>query len=199
MPTKPLVRSLADADPGYVAAKSLVDKLTGQRSKLDAEENDLLDRLRNRPAVSEMTARVAALLGDEPPSEDAEPNGLRARLTAIAVERVDLQAALEHANQRLAVARYAASKTVCAEVRGEYSARVQRLAKALITAAAESAALDELSDALEREDIAWSGHLPPLRATRVVGHRGDRVAGWLREAATTGFIKRTDIPKELQV
>ncbi|NTF80534.1 hypothetical protein [Rhizobium rhizogenes] len=197
MPTKTLVRSLADADPGYAAAKSLVDKLTGQRSKLDAEENILLERLRNRPPAVEETRRVAALLGDEPPSDNAEPDGLRARLKTLAAERVDLRAAIDIANQRLATARHGASAIICKEVKPAYEIRVKALAGALIAAHVAHEELLALISDLNDADITWTGALPPMQASNVFGHDGGRVGGWLHEAAQAGFVDKKIIPLEL--
>ncbi len=195
---KPVIKSLADADSGYVAAKALVDKLGSQRSKLDAEENALLERLRNRGPAPEQTSRVAMLLGDALPADNVEPDGLRARLTAIAAERADLRAAIEIANQRLATARHRASATICGEVKPAYQAAVKNLADQLIAADAAHRRLVEIIDALNAADVAWTGHLPPAQATGILGERGVKVARWLHDVARHGFVKKADIPKELQ-
>lgn len=193
----PIVHSLAEADGGYAAAKALVDKLTSQRAKLDAEESALFERLRNRVPAPEQTGRVAALLGDAPPADDGEPDGLRARLTAIAAERADLRAAIEIANQRLAAARHRASVAICGQVKPAYDAAVKDLADQLIAADAAHRRLVKLIDALNAADVAWTGHLPPAQASTILGERGAKVARWLHDVARHGFIKRTDIPKEL--
>ncbi|MBB4580380.1 hypothetical protein GGE45_002710 [Rhizobium aethiopicum] len=192
------VRSLADADPTYAAAKELVARLKASAAKIDAEESELLTRLASRPATTEKTGRVAALLGDAAPDDDEAPDGLRARLKAIAVERVDLRAAIDIAQQRLTQARFGASRVIVAEVASTYSERVQSLAKALIVAHAAHNELLHLINDLNVEDIAWAGVLEPMQASNIFGHDGGRLATWLRSAAAAGFIKASDIPTELR-
>ena len=193
------VRSLADADPAYAAAKDLVARLKAASLKLDTEESELNFRISNRPPTAEKTGRVAALLGDAAPEEDDAPDGLRARLKAIAAERVDLRAAIDIASQRLAAARFGASRTICAEVAPSYADRVQAVAKTLLAAHAAHNELLELIDDLNREDVVWTGEMAPMQADRVLGHQSGRLAVWLREAADAGFVKADDIPQELKI
>ncbi|MBX4967193.1 hypothetical protein [Rhizobium binae] len=192
------VRNLADADPTYAAAKELVLRLKASAVKIDAEESELLARLASRPATTEKTGRVAALLGDAAPEDDEAPDGVRARLKAIAGERVDLRAAIDIAQQRLTQARFGASRTICAEVAPTYAARVQSLANALIVAHAAHDDLLHLINDLNVADIAWTGMMEPMQATNVFGHDGGRLATWLKSAAAAGFIKAADIPTELR-
>ncbi|WP_275783106.1 hypothetical protein [Pararhizobium gei] len=194
----PIVRSLADADPGYAAAKDLVARLRAASSKLDQEESELMHRLANRPAIPEKTGRVAALLGDALPDDDEAPDGLRSRLKAIAAERVDLRAAIDIAQQRLTTARFGASKTICDEVRPVYAARVKAVADALLSAHDAHSELLVLIDELNTNDIAWTGAMAPMHADRILGHRSDRLAIWLKDAADGGFISKSETPKELQ-
>ncbi|QJX06186.1 MULTISPECIES: hypothetical protein [Rhizobium] len=198
-PAKPAtrVRSLAEADPTYAAAKELVTRLKASAGKLDAEESELLHRLGHRPAVAEKTGRVAKLLGDAQPDDDEAPDGVSARLKAIAGERVDLRAAVNIAHDRLAKARFGASKAICDEVRGEYTARVKALAAALLAAHEEHEALLSLTNELSAQDVAWTGHLLPMQAHGIFGHEGGKLSIWLHEAALAGFIAKAKIPKEL--
>ncbi|MGO7898916.1 hypothetical protein ACC719_15755 [Rhizobium ruizarguesonis] len=192
------VRSLAEADPTYAAAKDLVAKLRAASAKLDAEENELMHRLANRPPAAEKTGRVAVLLGDAAPEEDEAPDGVRARLKAIAGERVDLRAAIEIAQQRLSQARFGASRVICGEVRGEYAARVKTLADALLAAHDAHCELLSLISDLNAADVVWSGEMAPMQAHGIFGHEGGRLEIWLHEAAVAGFIAKADIPKGLQ-
>ncbi|MGO8282190.1 hypothetical protein ACC795_12315 [Rhizobium ruizarguesonis] len=198
-PAKPAtrVRSLAEADPTYAAAKELVAKLKASSSKIDAEENELMQRLATRPPSAEKTGRVAALLGDATPEEDEAPDGVRARLKAIAGERVDLRAAVEIAQQRLSNARFGASRVICAEVRDEYATRVKALADALLAAHSAHNELLSLVSELNAADVVWSGEMAPMQAHGIFGHEAGRLSIWLHEAAVAGFIARADIPKEL--
>ncbi|MGR9372314.1 hypothetical protein [Rhizobium leguminosarum] len=199
-PARPatLVRSLADADPTYAAAKDLVVRLKASSTKLDTEESELQYKLANRPATAEKTGRVAALLGDATPEEDEAPDGVRARLKAIAGERVDLRAAIEIAQDRLAKARFGASRVICAEVAPTYGERVKALADALLAAHSAHEALLLLTNELSAQDVAWTGHLAPLQAHGILGHEGGKLAIWLHEAVVAGFIPKSDIPKELR-
>lgn len=183
----PRVRSLTEADTGYASALALVHALQGKMSALDSEETDLLFRIGNEKQDGQKahSAKVAALLGDEP-SDDLPVSGARARLTAIMGERRDLAAALDIAKSRLQHARHAASKTICEEVRGEYTARVRAVAASLQSFVVAHAGLLAISNDLEANDIAWTGHLRPLSA----GHILSRSERWLTEAADYGFIEK---------
>lgn len=193
----PVVRSLADAEPTYAAAKDLILKLKASLSALDDEENQIRYTLANAPPKAEVTGRIAALLGDAVP--DGAPVGANARLTAIAAERSDLRSAVDIAQERLAQARFAASRVIAAEVAPVYAERVQALARALVSAHAAQVQLLDLIADLNREDVVWTGAMPPMQADIVFGHLGGTLAVWLKDAANSGFIKTSDIPSELRV
>jgi len=194
----PIVRSLESADDTYAAAKGLLARLRASSTKIDAEESDLLFKLASRPPMAEKTGRVAALLGDASPDDGEAPDGIRARLKAIAAERVDLRAAIDIAQQRLTTAHFGASKTICEEVRPAYADKVKTLATAFVAAHQAHADLLGLIDALNANDVAWTGYMAPMHGHRVIGHQSNRIAVWLREAVEGGFINKTDIPMELQ-
>lgn len=192
------VRSLAEADQNYAAAKELVGRLRAASAKLDTEENDLMHRLATRPPAAEKTGRVAALLGDIAADEAEAPDGVRARLKTIAAERVDLRAAIEIAQQRLSQARFGASRAICNEVRDDYAARVKALADALLAAHSAHDELLSLIGELNAADVVWTGEMPPMQAHGLFGHEGGKLETWLHEAAVAGFIAKVDIPKGLQ-
>lgn len=192
------VRSLAEADPTYAAAKELVARLKASSAKLDAEENELMHRLANRPPTAEKTGRVAVLLGDAAPEEDEAPDGVRARLKAIAGERVDLRAAIEIAQQRLSQARFGASRVICGEVAPAYAERVKALADALLAAHSAHGELLKLISDLNAADVVWTGEMPPMQAHGIFGHEGGKLEIWLHEAMVAGFIAKADVPEELQ-
>lgn len=197
MKKTPIVRSLAQVDPVYGVAADLVARLKSQLAGLDSEENALRFKLANQPPEAERTSRVAALLGEEIDANTMAPDGMNARLTEISRQRADLRSAIEIARQRQGLARIGASKLICAEVRSEYTARVTRIAKAMIELAQANATLVEIAEALEAQDVMWTGELAPMQAI-FIGHRGDRVGAWLRDAKEAGFIKASDIPPELR-
>ncbi|MBM7045226.1 hypothetical protein [Rhizobium lusitanum] len=198
MKQKTVVRSLEDADASYASAKDLLTRLRASLSALDREADDIRTRLASRPVAAEKTSRVAALLGESVDDDNVAPDGVSARLKAIAGERVDLRAAIEIAAQRLATARHAASKTICTEIKSDYSARVKAVADTLVAAHQAHAELLELSEQLNDRDIAWSGILPPMHAHAIFGHDGGRISGYLHDAVQAGFIEKKSIPVELQ-
>ncbi|MGO4564803.1 hypothetical protein AB4Z52_06980 [Rhizobium sp. 2YAF20] len=197
MKQKTIVRSLEDADPSYAAAKALLAKLRASLSAIDLEDDQLRFRLSNRKTGAEKTNRVAALLGEEVDDDNAAPDGVSARLKAIASERVDLRAAIEIAQQRLATVRHAASKTICTEIKSDYSAHVRAVADTLIAAHKAHADLLELTEQLNDRDIAWTGSLPPMHAHAIFGHDSGRITGWLHDAASARLIDKKTIPAEL--
>lgn len=200
MPKKPIVRSLADADSTYASAEDLRNSLRAKMAVLDAEENRLLDRLANAPPAENVNnARIAELLGEKPTGDDGPLSSTRARLTQLTIERADLRTALQIAEQRLAAARHGASAAICKDVAADYASIVKALADKLIAADAAHRELLQLIDTLNAADVAWTGALPPMQATNILGDRGAKVARWLRDAAAAGFIKKTDIPKDLHV
>lgn len=192
------IKNLSEADSEYLAAFELVSKLRGSSSNLDVEENSLLAKLSNSPVTPELTDRVAALLGESKVDNNAAPDGLQSRLRAVADERRDLRAALAIAEQRLAKARYRASRTICDEVRPTYQAVVATLAAALVGAHNAHSALLEITNELTALDVAWSSYLAPMQATNIFGERSGRIAAWLREAANAAFIDKAQIPQELK-
>lgn len=187
---------LEDVDPAYAKAKELVTTLKTKAAALAAEEADIIHRLTHRPAGVEVTTRVARLLGDDGPEDDAAPDGLQKRLQEITVDRADYRRAIEEAERREASARYAASAKICGEVKAAYSAAVEQVAQSLIAAHQAHTQLLQIVDALTQRDVAWTGHLAPMQADRIFGAR---VPGWLREAATAGYIKPSIIPEGLKV
>jgi hypothetical protein len=193
------VRALHEADQTYAAALELRNSLRTRLANLESEESDLHYNLANSPASAWLrTNRVAELLGDVPDPAAPAPDGLRKRMTELFGERNDLRLALDEANQRLSRARGAASRAICTEVADDYAARVKALAATLITAHSAHADLLDLIDKLNRNDIAWVGSLPPMQAYRIFGDKSERVARWLKEASTAGFIDKKNIPTELE-
>lgn len=192
------VKTLAEADPSYSSALELLHSLRDKMGVLDAEENRLLTKLACAPPVENATNhRVAALLGDQPADDDGPLTATRARLSQLHGERADLRTALQIAEQRLAKARHGASAAICRDVASEYAILVRALADRLVAAHVAHRELLALVDALNAADVAWTGALTPMQAHGILGDRGAKVGRWLHGAAAAGFIKKTDIPKEL--
>jgi len=196
------VRSLAEADPAYATLLEKQGELRGTRSRLDAEESELLFRLSNaKPSDAPVNRRVAALLGDEVDETDPAADGLRARFTACQAERRDVDAALRVVEDRLRGARMTASKLITAEVEPEYRRRVAALGAALAETYAAHAAVEEIPMALQRADIAFTSAFTEGRATRVLGRPRDkqgRVAAFFQEAVKAGLVDAAVVPEALR-
>lgn len=193
------VRSLAEADPAYATLLEKQGELRSARSRLDAEESELLFRLSNdKPSDAPVNRRVAALLGDEVDESDPAADGLRARFTACQAERRDVDAALRVVEDRLRAARMAASKAITSEIEPEYRRRVAALGAALAAAYDAHAAVEEIPDALRRADIAFTHVFTDGRATRVLGRPRDehgRVAAFFQEATRAGLVDASVVPE----
>lgn len=191
--------SLADESPDFASIKEKIFDLKAREQKLDNDESAALGKLNARPKkpIDNMNRNVAALLGDTVDEADPLVDGLQKHLHQVQAQRRDVKAARSIAEQRLAAARYAASRVICARVLPEYRTRVGTLANALIAAARADADLRELTDALDLADVAWSGPLRPVPATRLLGERGDKVGRWLKEAVAYELIQKSTIPSEL--
>ncbi|TIL23671.1 MAG: hypothetical protein E5Y88_22360 [Mesorhizobium sp.] len=200
----PMRFNLRDATPDYDKLAELCANLRAAISKLDSEESELLTRLSSKAAAKPHTgisAKVAELLGDDvDETPDPLSEGIRTRLTEINGLRRDTRAALDIATERLQRARHEASKVICASVREDYLARVRKLADALIAAHEANVALFEITTALDAADVSWPGLLPPAPANRMLGaayDRQNRVATWLKDAASDGLIDKAIIPAGL--
>jgi hypothetical protein len=61
-------------------------------------------------------------------------------------------------------------------------------------------ALTQFTDALDREEVRWTGHLYPMQPS-LLGAANDsqsRTAFYLREACQNGFLAADAIPKEFR-
>ncbi|RTL95475.1 hypothetical protein EJV44_12255 [Ancylobacter aquaticus] len=191
------VRSLAEAEPGYSAVLEKQGDLRAARSRLDAEESDLLFKLSNpTPNAAITNNRVAKLLGDTVDDSDPAADGLRARFAACQAERRDVDAALRVIGDRLTATRAGASKTILSEAEPEYRRRVRELASALAQAYAAHVAVEEVINALQRADVAWVR--PVFTDGRAVQLFGARVGAWFHGAAAAGLIDKATLPEGLR-
>lgn len=197
------VRSLAEADPGYATLLEKQGELRAARSRLDAEEGELLFKLSNaKPSDAPVNRRVAALLGEEVDESDPAVDGLRARFTACQAERRDVDAALRVVEDRLRAARMAASRVIAGEAEPEFRRRASALALALAAAYEAHLAVEEVIDALQRADVAFvRSPFMDGRAVPLFGHTWDRqgrVAAWFREAVKAGLVEAGTVPEGLR-
>lgn len=175
------VPSLAEASPEYAALVDKRQELLTQQSALTAERNELVRKIEEAPAPA-MRPGVAALLGETSDSTTA----LRTRLSEVQRTLADIDAALEVVRQRLAVARTAASKAICAAARPEYGRRVAALCEVLQALSVARAAYDDLRDEFERQDVSW-GSLGPVSLGFLGDARDGHVQRFIREARSAGY------------
>lgn len=197
------------ANPEYATWTAKLLALRERRAKLSEEREAIYKRraLREQsaPRTSSvdqgMTESVAELLGVTNFAHDPEDGELSARLQKIAVELKDTNAAIDIAERRLIDARNKASQEICEKLKPAYTARVAALATALLAAHKANLELVAMTDELEAADLAWTYHLPPLMASRMVGSPHDKnsaLAQWLQEAVDAGFVKKSEIPEALK-
>lgn len=175
------VPTLIEGSPEYSA---LIDKradLLEKQSAARTERRDLERAITESPAPT-LRPGVAELLGETSDST----TGLRARLADVIKLERDVETALEVVRQRLAVARTAASKAICLQVKPEYSRRVAAICDALKAVAAARAEYDALRDELDREDVAW-GSLGPVSLGFLGDARDGHVQRFIREAREAGY------------
>ncbi|WP_439496841.1 hypothetical protein [Bosea sp. (in: a-proteobacteria)] len=175
------VPSLAEASTEYAGLIAKRAELLAQQSTLTAERRDLEQKIADAPAPA-MRPGVAALLGETSDST----TGLRARLAEVQKLGADITAALEIVRQRLAVARGAASKTICAMARPEYGRRVAAICDALQALAAARAAYDDLRFEFDTQDVSW-GSLVPMSPNFLGDARDGHIQRYLSEAKGAGY------------
>lgn len=175
------VPSLAEASPEYAALIDKQQELLTRQSALNAERRDITRKIEEAPAPA-MRPGVAALLGETSDST----TGLRTRLAEMQRTLSDIDAALEVIRQRLAVARTAASKTICTAARPEYGRRVGAVCEALKAVAIARAAYDDLRGELERQDVSWAS-LGPVSLGFLGDARDGHIQRFIREAREAGY------------
>jgi len=176
------VPSLA-SHPDYAALVERRASLLTKQSATRAEKREIESQIADAPAPT-MRRGVAELLEEASDSTTS----LRARLAEVSALDRDITAALEVIRQRLAVARTAASREVCKQVRPEYGRRVAELCKTLEAVDAAHRAYMDLRDDLEAEDIAW-GSLTPMIPTFLgdVREADRRITRYIKEAREAGY------------
>lgn len=175
------VPTLIEGSAEYAALVAKRDELFEKQPALRVERLELERAITESPAPT-LRPGVAELLGE---SSDST-TGLRARLAEVAKLERDVEAALEVIRERLAVARTAASKAICSQVKPEYGRRVAAICDALKAVAAARAEYDALRDELEREDVAW-GSLGPVFLGFLGDARDGHVQRFIHEAREAGY------------
>ncbi|MEH2477530.1 hypothetical protein V1282_000887 [Nitrobacteraceae bacterium AZCC 2146] len=193
--TEFIVPSLAEASPAYA---ELVARKTNLLASLqDAETQLRRDEVAFRARPSQMSEKVAVLVGDVAPGGSAYPTA------ALIREQQVMIAAIKQAKSvietRLSAERGKASLAVCDQVRGEHRRLVRDMCAKLMDLRESMLAYQTLADALNDKDIAWS----PLSPSQLLalGHPLDsqsRLAMYLRDKAKDGFLDLKEIPAKFR-
>ena len=196
--TQVTVPTLSEVSTVYSALLDKKVEFGRLNASLEAEANVLREGMLNwRPkADHDRKVRIGSLLGDDITEIVDQPT----RLQEIEIQLGDIRTAKAELETRLTAARTSASKTISDGLRGVYAERVAGVARGLIAAHNAHRELLELTNELGAKDVAWTGHLPPMQAFRILGDVRDNqsfVARYLAESASLGFIKASEIPGEL--
>ena len=145
------VPSLAEASPSYAA---LVDRKSNLLASMQEAEAQLdRDSAAFRARPSQMSEKVAVLVGDCAPGEGAYPTAARIREQQITVAAI--KQAITVIETRLSAERGNASMVVCDQVRGEHRRLVRDVCFKLIELRECMAAYSAFADTLNDQDIAW--------------------------------------------
>ncbi|WP_394889546.1 hypothetical protein ACG873_30250 [Mesorhizobium sp. AaZ16] len=193
-----VVPSLAEVSDDYARLIAKKQELQSTHTDLQVERRAIEKRMQAQVGTVQPNAEVARLLGDEtagiPYGED------RKRLQQILTMVRDIEQALVTLEGRIAIERGKASKLVCQKVERTYADHVGAICTALITANQKHRDLVQMVDALEREDVAWTGFFYPMQPVLLGGATDSqsRLAFYLREACQNGFLAGDAIPKEFR-
>lgn len=190
------VRSLEDASTEYADLKKRRQGFIDQKGKLERErvahaQTDF-QAFHTAQRVDRVGALVAGdvVLADMPVSPES---AWRAKFAEFDRQIADAKSAIELLNQKIMVARRAASAVIVDEVRDEYHARVVHLCQALIAAHGASKNLEDIKAQFNDQDLAWSGPLQPIGAVAL----HDGYATFLQAAVRDGFITADSVPGAL--
>jgi hypothetical protein len=174
------VPSLADASPHY--AELVERKANLLASKLEAETQLSRDQVAFRARPSQMSEKVAVLVGDVAPGESTYPTAIRMREQATNIAA--LTQAITVIDTRINSERGKASLIVCDQVRDEHRRLVREVCFRLMDLREAMMAYQLFADTLNDQDIAWSS-LSPSQS---------RTAAYLREKLKEGFLDPKEIP-----
>jgi hypothetical protein len=189
------VPSLAEASPAY--AELVARKAALLTTKQEAEAQLARDEAAYRSRPSQMSEKVAVLVGDCAPGESAYPTGARIREQQINLAAINQ--AVSVIDTRISAERGRASLVVCDQVRGEHRRLVRDVCFKLIELREYMAAYSAFADTLNDQDIAWGSLLPSQLLA--LGHPLDpqsRTAIYLREKVKDGFLDPKEVPAKIR-
>jgi hypothetical protein len=191
--TEFIVPTLAEASPAY--AELVARKSNLLASMQEAETQLRRDEAAFRARPSQMSEKVAVLVGDVAPGDSTYPTAARIREQQVMIAAI--RQAITVIETRLSAERGKASLAVCDQVRGEHKRLVRNMCAKLLDLRESMLAYQALADALNDKDIAWS----PLSPSQLLalGHPLDsqgRLAMYLREKVKDGFLDSKEIPAQ---
>lgn len=193
--TEFVVPSLAEASPAY--AELVARKAALLAAKQDAEAQLSRDNVAYRARPSQMSEKVAVLVGDCAPGDSPYPTAARIREQQVNLAAINQ--AVSVIDTRISAERGRASLVVCDQVRGEHRRLVRDMCLKLIELRESMAAYAVFADTLNDRDIAWSS-LSPSQLL-VLGHPLDpqsRTATYLREKVKDGFLDPMEVPAKIR-
>jgi hypothetical protein len=190
-----VVPSLAAVSPTYA---SLVERKANLLAlKAEAEATLARDETAYRGRPSQMSEKVAVLVGDLAPGDSRYPTGASIREQQLSIAA--LNQAISVIDQRISAERSKASLVVCDQVRGEHRRLVRQMCAKLIDLREAMLAYSHLVDALNAEDVAWASLGPSqLLALGNPIDSQSRLAMYLREKAKEGFLDLNEIPAKIR-
>jgi hypothetical protein len=146
--------------------------------------------------TSPAAKRIAELLGEAPPPIIPEHH---TRLAAFAEAIRDLRSAHAIMAARVATEKAKTCADILARLAPEYRNRIRAICEALKSVHAANRDLRGLTDAMETENISWTGL--GVVMPKVIGLPTDPyspIGLYLADAREQGFIETSDIPEELR-
>jgi chromosome segregation ATPase len=177
------VPSLVETDPEYAELIERRASLQTTHARLQAEARQLEQDLAREP-VPAFRPEVAELLGEAAGNASALHQQIREKRSQIAHH----EAALQVLEERIRGAENTASVKACEVVRPEYARRVQAVCRALMDVDAAHRELEDLKNAMERENIRWT-RLTPLLPTFLGTLRDNqsRISRYFQEVKEAGY------------
>jgi hypothetical protein len=189
---KHAIPSLSSVSPAYAALLAKRVELRQEHSKLQHAVSKSAEEMYLKKTTgvnAKASDRVLVLLGEKDAVDDSSD---RQRHTALSQKLADVTKALELIEDRIATERANASRLVTKAVEPAYKMIVGNIAKQLIQLHSAAQEYTDFKNAMDAEDVSVAYlHQMPLPLAH-------RIGPYLVECAANGFLKTTDIPKELR-
>lgn len=182
-----------DVSSEYARLTSLHAKLMARGALIDAEIATLHAQMGAEPAANERATRVESLLA----GVDFTPAlPIRERLSALASERADIDAAVRELSGQITLERERTSRKIVETFEAERAAMAKRFFKAVAEAAAVHAEYDEQVIRFHRAGVSPAGFTDFGREVfDQAGYRNSSVGIALRDAVRRGYLKPSELPE----